>query len=324
MPSRGKRFEVFPLKAMEGKWRDRAVGMPPPPWSRGQVFYFGILSVMVFDMARPLRIEFPGALYHLTAQANAQQPIFRDDRDRHGFLQILGKTLSDCNGICHAYCLMTNHYHLLMETPVANLSRIMKQINGIYTQRFNRRHQRLGHVLQGRFKSILVDKDAYLLELCRYIVLNPLRAGMTHDPGRYRWSSFKATADMVKTLAFLSTDWILRRFAKTRPEAQAQYRRFVWAGKNEPSPWKALKGQCLLGGKEFVAKLSPHLKEKGKIKEIRLVDRKVLRPDLALLFSDANRAMRTAHFEHGYRQKEIADHLGLHYTTESNILRTIR
>lgn len=289
---------------------------------------------MVFDMARPLRIEFPGALYHLTARGNAQEPIFLDDRDRQSFLQILEKTLSDCNGICHAYCLMTNHYHLLMETPEANLSRIMKQINGIYTQRFNRKHQRVGHLFQGRFKSIIVDKDAYLLELCRYIVLNPIRAGMVDDPGRYRWSSFKATAGMVETPAFLSTDWILRRFAKSRPKAQAQYRRFVRAGKKEASPWKALKGQCLLGGKELIEKLSPYLKPKTAIKEIRLVDRKVLRPDLAQLFSDAdanrankslrNRAMRAAHFEHGYRQKEIADHLGLHYTTVSNILRKIR
>ena len=97
-------------------------------------------------MARPLRIEFPGTLYHLTARGNAQQPIFLDDQDRHGFLQILRKTHLDYKGVCHAYCLMTYHYHLLMETPKANLSQIMKQINGIYTQRFNRRHQRVGHI----------------------------------------------------------------------------------------------------------------------------------------------------------------------------------
>ncbi len=287
---------------------------------------------MLFNMARPLRIEFPGALYHLTARGNARQPIFLDEQDRHNFLQILGKILSDCNGICHAYCLMTNHYHLLMETPEANLSQIMKQINGIYTQRFNRKHQRVGHVFQGRFKSIIVDKDAYLLELCRYIVLNPVRAGMIDDPGRYRWSSFKATAGIIKTPNFLSTDWILSQFAKTRPKAQIQYRRFVRAGKKETSPWKALKGQCLLGGKEFIEKLSPYLEQKATIKEIRIVDRKALRPDLAQLFSDANlaskdlrnRAMCAAYFDHGYRQKEIADHLGLHYTTVSNILRKTR
>jgi REP element-mobilizing transposase RayT len=280
-------------------------------------------------MARPLRIEFPGALYHLTARGNAQQPIFLDDHDRKCFLQVLGKTLSDCNGICHAYCLMGNHYHLLVETPEANLSQIMKQINGIYTQRFNRKHLRVGHVFQGRFKSIIVDKDAYLLELCRYIVLNPVRAGMVDDPGRYRWSSFKATAGKIRTPVFLNTDWILAQFAESRPRAQSEYRRFVRAGIKEASPWSALKGQCLLGGKDLIEKLSPYLKQKAALKEIRLVDRKVHRPDLAQLFSRENcackalrnKAMRAAYFEHGYRQKEIADHLGLHYTTVCNILR---
>jgi REP element-mobilizing transposase RayT len=203
-------------------------------------------------MSRPLRIEFPDALYHLTARGNAQQPIFLDDQHRHNLIQILGKTLWDCNGICHAYCLMTNHYHLLMQTPEVNISQIMKQINSIYTQRFNREHRRMGHLFQGRFKSIIVDKGAYLLELCRYIVLNPVRAGMVEDPGRYRWSSFKATAGMIKTPDFLSTNWILSQFAKTRPEAQALYRRFVRAGIKEASPWSALKGQCLLGGKEWI------------------------------------------------------------------------
>lgn len=280
-------------------------------------------------MARPLRIEYPGALYHLTARGNAQQPIFRDDQDRHAFLQILGKTLSDTNGICHAYCLMTNHYHLMVETPEANLSQIMKQINGIYTQRFNRRHHRVGHVFQGRFKSIVVDKNAYLKKLCRYIVLNPVRAGMVDEPGKYPWSSFKATAGKTKTPDFLSTDWILSQFAETRPRAQAEYRRFVQAGIQEDSPWKELKGQCLLGGKELIEKLSPYLRQQSALKEIRIVDRKVHRPDLAALFSGLNRAnkalrnqaMHKAHFEHGYQQNEIADHLGLHYTTVSNIIR---
>lgn len=282
-------------------------------------------------MARPLRIEFPDALYHLTARGNAQQPIFLDDQDRSTFLQVLGKTLSDTNGICHAYCLMTNHYHLLVETPEANLSQIMKLINGIYTQRFNRRHRRVGHVFQGRFKSIVVDKDAYLKELCRYIVLNPVRAGLVDDPGKYPWSSFKATAGKVKAPDFLSADWILKQFGDNRPKAQAAYRRFVRAGTQEASPWEELKGQCLIGGNAFIEKLSPYLKQKSALKEFRIVDRKLHRPDLAALFSKSNRtnkalrneAMRKAHFEHGYRQKEIADHLGLHYTTVSNIVRKI-
>jgi len=280
-------------------------------------------------MARPLRIEYPGALYHLTARGNAWQPIFLGDQDKRIFLQVLGKTLSDCNGICHAYCLMTNHYHLLIETPEANLSQLMKQINGIYTQRFNRIHHRVGHVFQGRFKSILVDKDSYLLELCRYIVCNPVRAGMVEDPESYPWSSFNATAGKTKPPNFLSTDWILNQFAGTRSRAQVQYRRFVLAGIHKSSPWKDLKGQCVLGGKQFIEKLSPYLTQKSALTEVPIVDRKVYRPDLASLFSEStrtnrsrrNQIIRRAHFEYGFRQKEIADHVGLHYTTVSNIVR---
>ncbi|MBU4594901.1 MAG: transposase, partial [Proteobacteria bacterium] len=132
-------------------------------------------------MARPLRIEFPGAVYHVTSRGNAQAAIFVDGVDRNTFLAVLRQTLRRFNVLCHAYCLMTNHFHLLLETPDANLSKAMRQLNSVYTQAFNRRHGRVGHVLQGRFKAIVVDREAYLLELCRYVVLNPVRAGMVKD-----------------------------------------------------------------------------------------------------------------------------------------------
>lgn len=130
-------------------------------------------------MARPLRIEFPGALYHVTAQGNAQQNIFLDDEDRQQFLAVIARVVSQFHLLLHAYCLMDNHFHLVVETPKANLSKAMRQLNGVYTQAFNRRYQRVGHVLQGRFKAILVDQDNYQLELCRYVVLNPVRAKQT-------------------------------------------------------------------------------------------------------------------------------------------------
>ena len=145
-------------------------------------------------MARPLRVEFPGALYHLTARGNARGAIFLDDEDRQGFLSVLGSVIDRFGWICHAYCLMGNHYHLMVETPSANLSKGARQLNGVYTQRFNRRHRRVGHLLQGRYKAILVERDSYLLELCRYIVLNPVRAGTVRRAGDYRWSSYRATA----------------------------------------------------------------------------------------------------------------------------------
>lgn len=135
-------------------------------------------------MARPLRIEFPGGLYHVTARGNGRQSIFDDDTDCARFLKVLTSVVSRYNVICHAYCLMGNHYHLLLETPEGNLSRAMRQLNGVYSQAFNRRHQRPGHVFQGRFHAQVVDKDDYLRTVCRYIVLNPVRAGLVAHPGQ--------------------------------------------------------------------------------------------------------------------------------------------
>ena len=145
-------------------------------------------------MARQLRLEYEGALYHVTARGNGRQAIYLDDTDRRRFLDLLGQEIEQQQWRCYAYCLMDNHYHLLLETPEGNLSRGMRRLNGTYTQAFNRRHERVGHVLQGRFTSILVDKDAYLLELCRYIVLNPVRAKLVRTVHAWPWSSYRATA----------------------------------------------------------------------------------------------------------------------------------
>jgi len=128
-------------------------------------------------MARPLRIEFPGAVYHVTSRGNARQNIYNNDEDRQKFLSILTLVVERFHWICHSYCLMDNHYHLLLETPIPNLSAGMRQLNGIYTQAFNRNQRRVGHLFQGRFKAIIIEKQAHLLELSRYIVLNPIHAG---------------------------------------------------------------------------------------------------------------------------------------------------
>ena len=174
-------------------------------------------------MARPLRIEYEGAVYHVTSRGNARQGIFLDDDDRTGFLEILGRVVERYSWICHAYCLMTNHYHLLIETPNANLSRGMRQLNGVYTQAFNRRHERTGHVLQGRFKSILVEKESHLLELARYIVRNPVRAKMVRSPRDWRWSSYRATAGQSEPPGFLTTGWILSQFHQDLEHAARAY-----------------------------------------------------------------------------------------------------
>lgn len=280
-------------------------------------------------MTRPLRIEYPGALYHVTARGNAQQDVFLNDHDRLLFLDVAGNALASYKGICHAYCLMSNHYHLLLETPDGNLSQLMRQINGVYTQRFNGRHGRVGHVFQGRFKAIIVDKDEYLLQLCRYIVLNPVRAKMVHAPGQYEWSSYNATAGKTQGPDWLFNDWLLSHFGQDKAAAQYEYRRFVSAGLATDSPWGELKGQCLLGGEAFVEKLLPHLRAKQPLRDIPIASRHAHRPALADIFTPTaiatkrtrNEAIRSACLDHGYKQRDIAEHLDLHYTTVSNILR---
>lgn len=279
-------------------------------------------------MARPLRLEYPGALYHLTARGNARQAIFRDDADRGIFLAVMAKVVARYNWLCHAYCLMGNHYHLLIETPEANLSAGMRQLNGLYTQAFNRRHARVGHLLQGRFKAILVDKDSYLLELARYIVLNPVRARMVTHPKAHPWSSYRATAGLASGPAFLTRDWLLRQFARQRHAAERRYRQFVNVGVGAPCPWDKLTGQILLGPEAFVKQLARRLKAAENLTEIPRRQRLAARPGLkSLLPADGFRkkaardqAIRKAHLDCGYTLCEIARHLGLHYTTISKVV----
>lgn len=137
-------------------------------------------------MARPLRLEFPGAVYHVTSRGNSKQDIFLDAKDRKLFLEVLSSVVARFKWLCHAYCLLGNHYHLIVETLEGNLSRGMRQLNGVYTQVFNRRHKKVGHLFQGRYKAILVEKETHLLALCRNVVLNPVRAGWVKRPGEPR------------------------------------------------------------------------------------------------------------------------------------------
>jgi putative transposase len=270
-------------------------------------------------MARPLRIEFPGAVYHVTSRGNALENIYVDDTDREAFLDVLAQVVERFHWLCHAYCLMSNHYHLLVETVEPTLSRGMRQLNGVYTQGFNRRHQRVGHLFQGRFKAILVEREAYLLELCRYVVLNPVRAKLVRAAKDWRWSSYRATAGLAEAPSFLTTDWLLGQFSEKRPEAQRRYRRFVAAGKGA-SPWEELKGQIYLGSDAFIERLP---KPEETVEEIPRIQREGVRPSLDRLFAEAaiDEAIVTAYREHGYTMKAIADYLGVHYATVSRRLR---
>jgi putative transposase len=170
---------------------------------------------------------------------------------------------------------MSNHYHLLIETPEGNLAKGMRQLNGVYTQNFNREHNRVGHVFQGRYKAILVEKDVYLLELSRYIVLNPVRAQMVRSAKDWKWSSYRATVGQSPQPAWLMTNWLLSQFAKTKGVAIKHFRGFVQAGKNQPSPMSELKNQIYLGSDKFVETMLSKVEQGVDLTEIPKVQRRL-------------------------------------------------
>jgi REP-associated tyrosine transposase len=272
-------------------------------------------------VARPLRIEFPGALYHVTSRGNDRAPIFLFDSDRRQLLETLGEVVGRCGWRCHAYCLMTNHYHLVVETPRANLSAGMRHVNGLYTQRFNRRHERVGHVLQGRFHAVLVERETHFLELARYVVLNPVRAGLVRRAEDYRWSSLRASLGFEPTPRWLTPDEIVAPFGTA-----ARYLEFVREGIGRASPWQSLKGG-VLGSEAFARRIAAHVEKRTGDREIPRPERLVGRESLAQLFPSGvtedrklrNRRIREASRICGYTLAEISAYLGLHYSTISRI-----
>lgn len=279
-------------------------------------------------MVRPLRIEYPGALYHVTSRGNARANIFLDDRDRKVFLDTLSLTIKRYHWLCHSYCLMGNHYHLLIETPDGNLSSGMRELNGVYTQAFNRLHKRVGHVLQGRYKAFLVEQDTYLLEVARYVVLNPVRAGIVIHPKDWKWSSYRATIGQIVKPSWLTTDWILQQFHRLHKTAQQDYARFVVDGINKAGPFADMKEGVVLGFPQFIDWVRETYTPAKENKEVSRTERLVGRPTLEDLFSKEvlgdrptrNEMMRLAHEKVGYSQREIADCVGLHYTWVSKII----
>lgn len=275
-------------------------------------------------MSRPIRIEFSNALYHVTARGDRREDIFEDDADRQMFLSILAQVVTQCNWICHAWCLMDNHYHLLIQTPDGNLSKGMRQLNGVYTQASNRRHQRVGHLFQGRFKAILVDSDAYLLELARYVVLNPVRAGMVQKPVDWKWSSYRASVGLEPAVPWLAVDGLLAHFAKRRSLAQQRYAQFVAEGIKAASPWSNLQGQVFLGDEQFVQRMQAHLLSGKDDMQIPLAQRRPPPPPLAEIehhAADRNAAIVAAYATGGYSYQQLADYFGLHFTTIGKIVR---
>jgi len=205
----------------------------------------------------------------------------------------------------------------------------MRQLNGVYTQRFNKKHQRIGHLFQGRYKAILIDKESYLLEVVRYIVLNPVRAGIVDRPQEWRWSSFWATAFHKRPHSCLTLDLVLAQFSGDKKTAGREYVKFVMEGIGRESIWKGLKGQVLLGREEFVERLLPILREREWVKDIPRQQRYLKRPELGEIFprggnvgkKERDEKIMEAVYRYGYNQSEVAKHLGVHYSTISKILK---
>ncbi len=280
-------------------------------------------------MARPLRIEYPGAVYHITSRGNDRKAVFKDDLDRETFLKTLADVNKRYHWLCHAYCLMDNHYHLMIETPDGNLSLGMRQLNGIHTQARNKRYNKTGHLFQGRYKAILIQKDLHLLEVCRYVVLNPVRAKMVEHPADWEWSSYLATAGKKAPHPCLTKDWVLGQFSQKRGVAEKEYGLFVQEGIGGETIWNAVKGQSILGAAGFVDSLDDHLNKNKNIPEIPKSQRYANRPELAEIFTKniledkrkRNNKIAEAVNKYGYTQRSIADHLDVHFTYISRILR---
>ena len=262
----------------------------------------------------------------MTARGNARQDIFFTAGDRRLFLDILRQVCERLGWHCYAYCLLDNHYHLLVETPNAGLSRGMRQVNGVYTQSVNRVHERVGHLFQGRYSSILVHKESHLLELCRYIVLNPVRAGLVGAPGEHPWSSYRATAGMAPCPEWLHADRVLSQFGSVRRTARARYRRFVAEGAAAGRPWDEVVDQVFLGPAGFVAEMKALIGDGEASAEVPRAQRRAPPHSLEWYAAEApgrDAAMLAAWRSGDHTQQALAGHFGVHYTTVSRVLKRL-
>lgn len=273
-------------------------------------------------MSRPLRLELAGGLYHVTSRGDGREDIYLSEADRLAWLDVFGQVCKRFNWVCHAWCQMGNHYHLVIETPEANLAQGMRQLNGVYTQRFNRAHGRVGHVFQGRYKAILVERDSYLLELARYVVLNPLRAGMVKRLEAWPWSSYLATCGQAPAPAWLQPDWILAQFGRQRASAIRKYVEFVHEGARLPSVWTQLQGQIYLGSEAFVKKMQAQIAQRPSLSEIPRAQRRVQAQSLEAFEQRYSRseAMARAYLSGQHTMAAIAAHFGVHYSTVSRMV----
>jgi REP-associated tyrosine transposase len=232
-------------------------------------------------MSRPLRLEFPGAIWHVTSRGNEKREIVRDDDDRRRFVGFLAQATLESNWLLHAWVLMSNHYHLLVETPEVGLSKGVGWLNEMCAIKFNEKYDRVGHLFQGRFKGIIVEREGHLFELVRYIVLNPVRCGVVRFAADYPWSNYRATAGLVPAPPWLEIEWTLRQFGPDRATAEEGYRRFVADARGASyNPWESLVGQIYLGGSDFCDRMQALVKSRTRSREHPELQRQLVRPSL--------------------------------------------
>lgn len=278
-------------------------------------------------MSRPLRIEYSGAVHHVYSRGNDKGIIFYQDSDRRLLLSIFAKTIKNYNWICHAYCLMHNHYHLCIETPEANLSAGMRDLNSEYAQTFNSRYGAVGHLFQGRFGSILIEKESYLLEVVAYIVLNPVRSKFIFHPKDWPWSNYRATAGFDVAPDWLEINWTRNLFADNHQDATKRYQEYILCQNNEPSPFKKIYEGKILGSPQFIDSIWEKYPDTDKITETSKPERIIGRPSLEDIFADIrdkkdrNDAIKFARCACGYSVTAIACHLGISQTLVSLIYR---
>jgi REP element-mobilizing transposase RayT len=259
----------------------------------------------------------------VTSRGDGRENIFVGDEDRAALLDLFGLVCERFNWICHAYCLMTDHYHLLVETVEGYLSKGMRQLNVVYMQYVNRTHRRVGHVFLGRYKAIVVEKDAYLLELARYVVVNPIRARMIAQPEDWPWSSYHATIGAEAAPTWLAVDSLLRGFGSARGKARKNYINFVRAGVGLPSVWHKLTGQIYLGGAAFVRRMGALAENRLEDLEVpRAQHRPVARPLSHYLaaYADRREGMAQAYATGDFTLAEVAQAFGVHCATVSRAI----
>ncbi|WP_348697874.1 transposase [Duganella fentianensis] len=275
-------------------------------------------------MSRPLRLDLERALYHITARGDRRSAIYHSDTDRQVWLSMLGKTCKRFEFRIHAYCQMGNHYHLLLETQHGMLARGLQQLNSTYAAYYNRQYNQVGHLFQGRYKAILCQSDTYLLELSRYVELNPVRAQLVTHPADWIWSSYRAKVAQTSAPSWLDTQMVLGHFNTSN--TIAAYASFVADGLLGRSPWADLAHGVLLGDAEFQAAYQEQ-PQYGNQLEIQRTQRKFLTPGLDDFFqrySDRREAMARAYFSHSYTMAEIARHAQVCVKTVSRAIAAFR